>query len=260
MTHLFRFLPRWETPGLQALVPALPFLAAAPVEFELSPLHIVLTVVLLVICLGIHEAAHAWTAALCGDTTAKDMGRITLNPLAHIDPIMTVVLPAFLLIVSQGQFVFGGAKPVPVNFHRLRHPWRDMSIVALAGPFSNLLLAFLFMAAAHFFIKTGLYNGASEYPYARTLDLLPSVLMQAVGFNLLLTVFNLVPIPPLDGSRVMAWLLPPGLRGPYVAIERFGLLIVILITTSSVFMRFLHNATYDLSRHVQNIVTLGGLW
>ncbi len=260
MTHLFRFLRRWDSAGLQALVPALPFVASAPLVVESSLLSTILTIVLLVICLGIHEAAHAWVAWKCGDSTAKDLGRITLNPIPHIDPIMTVVLPAFLLFASHGQFVFGGAKPVPVNFHRLRHPWRDMSLVALAGPFSNLLLAFLFMTAAHFFIRTGLYNGANENVYARSWDLLPSVLMQAVGFNLLLTVFNLVPIPPLDGSRLMAWLLPTSLRTPYVAIERFGLLIVIVVTTIPEFMQFLHTAVSDLSRHVQNIVTLGGSW
>ena len=232
----------------------------APVVIETSLLHTVLTVVLLVICLGIHEAAHAWVAWKCGDSTARDLGRITLNPLAHIDPLMTVLLPVILLWSSNGQFVFGGAKPVPVNFHRLRHPWRDMSLVAVAGPASNLALAFLFMAAQHFFVTTGLYNGANESEYLRRLDLLPSVLKGAVYFNLALTLFNMLPIPPLDGSRLMAWLLPDSLRESYVAIGRFGLLIVILVASSGEFTAYLLGAVRSLSRQIETVVTLGGAW
>lgn len=190
-----------------------------------DPVEIVMVIVLLIICLGIHEAAHGWVALKCGDPTARDLGRITLNPIPHIDLVMTILLPAMLYIGSGGRMMFGGAKPVPVSFHRLRHPWRDMSLVALAGPASNLLLAVLFITAWKFFMRTGMYNGASGLEL-RHRDFLPSVLASAVQFNVLLAVFNMVPIPPLDGSRVMAWLLPEGIRGAYVGLERIGMFII----------------------------------
>ena len=193
---------------------------------EMDPVALVLSIILLIISLSIHEAAHGWVALRCGDPTARDLGRITLNPIPHIDPFMTLILPAMLYYLSGGRVMFGGAKPVPVSFHRLRHPWRDMSLVAIAGPASNLLLAVLFLVAYKFFVSTGLYNGAAPTEALRKLDLLPRVLGGAAEFNVLLAVFNFVPIPPLDGSRVMAWLLPEGLRPSYLALERFGLLIV----------------------------------
>jgi Zn-dependent protease len=220
---------------------------------------LILSLVLLVICLGIHEAAHAWVALKCGDPTGRDLGRITLNPIPHIDPFMTIILPGIMLLTTG--FIFGGAKPVPVNFHRLRHPWRDMSLVALAGPLSNFCLALIFMAARKFFLKTGFYNDASQSPLLRQEDLLPQVLWSAVSFNVLLAVFNLVPIPPLDGSRVMAWLLPQGVREPYVAMERYGLLIVFgLATFSAGFSNMLHVTMNAMTTLLQRIVSLGGVW
>jgi Zn-dependent protease len=192
--------------------------AAAQVGMQLPGHGIALAIAFLVISLGIHEAAHGWVALQCGDPTARDLGRITLNPIAHIDPFMTVILPAVLALTSG--MIFGGAKPVPVSYNRLRHPLRDMALVALAGPASNLVLAAVFLVA----LKAAHVSGNWE-----TGDLLPGVLATCVYFNLLLTVFNLLPIPPLDGSRVMAWLLPEGLREPYVALERFGLILVVIL-------------------------------
>ena len=220
---------------------------------------VALTVVLIVICLGIHEAAHAWVAWKCGDSTGKDLGRITLNPIPHIDPFMTIILPGIMLATTG--FAFGGAKPVPVNFHRLRHPWRDMSLVALAGPLSNLVLALFFLIAWKFFITTGFYNDAALTRSMRQEDLLPQVLESAVTFNLLLTVFNLVPIPPLDGSRVMAWLLPPSLREPYTSMESWGLLLVFALTfLSPGFSNFLLSAMHSLLLGLEKLVSIGGLW
>lgn len=193
--------------------------SAAPFVDERMPAHgIALAIAFLIISLGIHEAAHAWVALQCGDTTARDLGRITLNPIAHIDPFMTVILPAMLAF--SGGMIFGGAKPVPVDFNRLRHPLRDMALVALAGPVSNLLLAVVFFVPLKAALAFGGYEGG---------QLLPVVLATCVQFNLVLAVFNLLPIPPLDGSRVMAWLLPEGLRRPYVALERFGLILVVIL-------------------------------
>jgi Zn-dependent protease len=184
-----------------------------------SPLEIALVVAFLVISLGIHEAAHGWVALQCGDPTARDLGRITLNPIPHIDPIMTVIVPLALAFSGTGM-IFGGARPVPVSYHRLRHPLRDMMLVALAGPASNFLLAILFVTA---------YKAATSLGGYAPDQLMGRVLMQSAWVNVLLAVFNLVPIPPLDGSRVMAWLLPASLRPSYVALERFGLLLVVAV-------------------------------
>lgn len=202
----------------------------APIQLAgTDPIKLAMILVLLVLSLGAHEAAHAWAALKCGDSTGRDLGRLTLNPIPHIDLWMTILLPSLLLLASQGQFVFGGAKPVPVQFHRLRHPWRDMSLVALAGPFTNLFLALVFLVAREFFRRTGWYNSAEASYDLRGGDLLLVVLKESARFNVLLFVFNLVPIPPLDGSRVMAWLLPSNLRESYVAIERWGMMIVLAL-------------------------------
>ena len=127
-----RWIERWtrtSAPGVVMLDGGiwLPVAAFLPQLAGRDPIQLVLVIVLLVISLGIHEAAHGWVALKCGDPTARDLGRITLNPIPHIDPFMTLILPAMLFYFSQGRMMFGGAKPVPVNFHRLRHPWRDMS-------------------------------------------------------------------------------------------------------------------------------------
>ena len=241
-------------------MPALPLFT--PQSFSgLDPLGIVLVLVLLILSLGVHEAAHAWVAWKCGDSTAKDLGRITLNPLPHIDPWMTILLPAALLLSSGGQRFFGGAKPVPVSFHRLRNPWRDMCLVAIAGPLSNFVLAAFFWTARHFFLKTGWYNGAGEFAEARRGDLLPQVLENAAYWNLLLVVFNLVPIPPLDGSRVMAYLLPPGMREHYIAVGRYGMLIIFgLLYVSPEFNRLIFTTLDALLYALDSMVTLGGRW
>ena len=175
-------------------------------------------VAIVVLSLSVHEAAHAWVADLRGDRTARSMGRLTLNPMAHIDPMWTVVIP-LLMYVTAG-FAFGGAKPVPVDMRQLRSPLRDMSLVALAGPISNVLIAVLLLAIYKLCVFVLGYH-----PEA----LLPEVLKQGVALNMLLAAFNMVPIPPLDGSRVMTWLLPEGLRLPYASLERFGMLLVILV-------------------------------
>jgi Zn-dependent protease len=211
---------------------------------DASVLAIVMQIVLLILCLGAHEAAHAWSAFKCGDSTARDEGRMTLNPIVHIDLWMTILLPALLLFMTNGRFVFGGAKPVPVLFHRLRHPWRDMSLVALAGPFSNLLLAVLFLFLHKLLITTGWYNGAAEFAEERRYDLLPIVMKAMVKTNLLLTVFNLVPIPPLDGSRVMAWII----------------LIMLLLYGVPAFNSWLYSSIDTLYIWLRDLVSLGGRW
>lgn len=195
-------------------------------EPDADVLVIVLSIAFLVLSLSVHEWAHAWSAWKLGDPTAKDEGRLTINPIVHIDLWWTIVLPGLLML--SGLPAFGGAKPVPVDMHRLRKPWRDMTLVALAGPFSNLVLALLFLLAWVFFVRTGLYNDAGRDMYERTADLLPRVLSAAAISNVVLCVFNMIPIPPLDGSRLMEHVLPRNLRDSYMALGSFGFILVFL--------------------------------
>jgi Zn-dependent protease len=226
--------------------------------FEADTLQLVLGIVLLIISLGCHEAAHAWVALRCGDTTARDLGRLTLNPIVHIDLIWTIVLPILTWLTMHS--VFGGAKPVPVDYHRLRHPLRDMSLVALAGPLSNLLLAILFALLWKVFVTTGFYNGAADTPFERRHDLLPLVMRGAVYTNVLLAVFNMVPVPPLDGSRVMTWLLPPGLRETYANVGAVGMILVLLLLQVPAFNRFLQRSVVAVHDVINWVVSAGGVW
>ena len=168
------------------------------------------------ISITMHEAAHGYTANLLGDDTAKKLGRVTLNPFKHIDKLGTVILP-FLLIVMKSPFVFGWAKPVPVKFYRLKNPLRDMVIVAIAGPMTNIALAFV--AAT---ILSTMHNFA-------LLDNLWLVRTLANFFfiNVILAVFNMIPIPPLDGGRVAVGILPQYLSYQLARLERFGFFIII---------------------------------
>ena len=159
----------------------------------------------------LHEYAHGWVANKLGDQTAKQAGRLTLNPFKHIDPVGSILVP-FVLYKLMG-FAFGWAKPVPVQFANLRHPKRDMILVAAAGPFTNIVLALLFSQ----FLKLDL-------PIA-----LFQIAVQAVVINLILAVFNLVPIPPLDGSRILTGLLPGGAGRLYSQLEPWGMLIVLVL-------------------------------
>lgn len=229
---------------------------AAPLPQSLSSgsvevLQIAFVVVFVVLSLTLHEAAHAWVAWKCGDPTAKDLGRITLNPLPSIDLFMTILLPGILMLM--GMPAFGGAKPVPVSYHRLRHPLRDMMFVALAGPATNFLLSIVFLLG----LKVAYYEGAY-----RQGDLLFEVLQFSLYANLALTVFNLIPVPPLDGSRVMAWLLPSGLREPYQQLENYGLFLVFALVALLRMVPGLNGALADGSRQLFNFVDLltGGSW
>lgn len=185
---------------------------------------VVIAALPVVLAITLHEAAHGYVARLFGDPTAWQAGRVTLNPLKHIDPVGTVLVPAFILLASRflgsGGLLFGWAKPVPVDFSRLRNPKRDMLWVAAAGPAANLA-----MALAWGMLFKGALTLAGS-PYA-----LPLAEMSRIGveINLILMVLNLLPLPPLDGGRITVSLLPRPFAGQFARLEPFGMPILLLL-------------------------------
>lgn len=177
-------------------------------------IHIIIVLVIILVSVILHELAHGLAAYWLGDHTAKDAGRLTLNPVKHIDPYMSILVPVILYILNAP--VFGGAKPVPVNFAILK--WREwgMALVALAGPFTNFLLAFIGFLIGHF---SGLFYGAGS-------ELLAFTFEEFTFINLGFMIFNLIPVPPLDGSRILYAISPDGLRNILNNIERYGIIII----------------------------------
>ena len=177
----------------------------------------------------LHEAAHGWVANKLGDPTAKRLGRITINPIKHIDPVGTVIVPLFLAMVSP--FVLGWAKPVPVEPRYFKSPLLDMALVAVAGPLSNFFMA-CFWAM---FIQ--LVYMSQEY--SQLLVFLAEMGKNGIIINIILMVLNLLPIPPLDGGRVVAGILPPNLALPFMQLERFGMVIILVLLVSGILGKIL---------------------
>ena len=182
-------------------------------------------IVVLVIVVGsviLHELAHGAVAYLLGDRTAKDAGRLTLNPIKHIDPYMSILVPVILYLLNAP--VFGGAKPVPVNFRNLKwHEW-GMALVALAGPLTNFLIAFLTFIIGHAVGLIGFEPGSGLFYTANSTTAF--ILAEIVMINLGFMIFNLIPIPPLDGSRVFYAISPDFIRNILDTLERYGIFIV----------------------------------
>jgi len=213
---------------------------------ELSLATIVLWAVPVVLAITLHEAAHGFVARQFGDQTAYMLGRVTLNPLKHIDPIGTIAVPGFLLAVS-APFIFGWAKPVPVNFANLRNPKRDMLWVAGAGPCANFVMAvawaFLLLPSA----PGGMIDSGGLLEMAQA----------GVQVNLMLMALNLLPIPPLDGGRIAVSLLPGKLAYRYARIEPYGFMIVIVLLVTHV-LNYLMLPIMDVGRYViQFLIGLG---
>jgi len=182
----------------------------------------ILCLPILFFCIIVHECAHGYVALHFGDTTAQDMGRLTLNPLPHIDLFGTIILPLMLLVTRSG-FLFGWAKPVPVNPYNFDDPKRDMMWVALAGPVSNLLLAVGFALLYHLARFFGIHGMGLLVP------------AYGVVINLVLAVFNLIPVPPLDGSRIVSGLLPEDLAYRSERITPFGFIIIFVLLMGGLF-------------------------
>ena len=184
--------------------------------------EIFLIIVILFLAMVVHEYAHAWAANKLGDPTAKNLGRMSLNPIRHVDLFGTIILPIVLTIMrflGSPFFPIALAKPVPVNFLRLHNPKRDMMLVGMAGPAINVVIAILLS----FFLKSGLSSGIIE------------IIGLAIFINLILAIFNMVPIPPLDGSRLVMGLLPKNIGMQYGKIERYGILIVFALLPLGLF-------------------------
>ncbi|MDF1757493.1 MAG: site-2 protease family protein [Legionellaceae bacterium] len=180
-----------------------------------------------IFAITMHEAAHAYIANLCGDTTAKGLGRMSLNPVRHIDFVGTIIVPIAMAVLTQLHFIFGWAKPVPIDWNKLRNPRRDMFLVAIAGPGANFIMCFFWAVI----IKLSTYSNPMSSNFGAFLFISGQA---GVFINLVLGFINLIPIPPLDGSRVVASIIPQRYVRYYFSVERFGFLILVVLLVTGV--------------------------
>lgn len=209
----------------------------------------------LVFAITLHEAAHGWVASKCGDKTALMLGRVTLNPVKHIDLLGTIIVPILMLLM--GGFIFGWAKPVPVAWQNLKSPRRDMALVALAGPLMNLLMALAWAMIAKVAL---LYLVDNPQPWiVVTGQFLQAAATFGISINCVLLVLNLLPIPPLDGSRVISSLLPAKAAHGYEKIEAFGIWILLALLFLGVLRVILWPPIELLFFWISNLFGLGSL-
>ena len=182
----------------------------------------------------VHEAAHGWVANQCGDQTAKMLGRLTLDPIKHIDPVGTILVPTIMFFASG--FIFGWAKPVPVNWRNLGHPRRDMILVAIAGPAANLLML-IFWAILAKIITSNMT--LLEIAPNHLLQLILTMCGIGITINIVLMILNLLPLPPLDGGRIATAILPPYLAIPFSRLQPYGLIILVLLLVSGILWQIL---------------------
>ena len=190
--------------------------------------QIIISAVPILIAIILHEVSHGFVANKLGDPTAKMMGRLTLNPVAHIDLFGTILMPLLLLVSTGGQFVFGYAKPVPINPYNFRNPKRDMAISAAGGPLMNLVVALVSVIILKYLIVP-VANGASEEVMIKIIKPMGMMLNASIQINIVLAAFNLIPIPPLDGGRVLMGFLPERQAHALGKVEPFGMIIVLVL-------------------------------
>jgi len=198
-------------------------------EFPLLQ-EIIIYAIPILFAITVHEVAHGWVASKLGDQTAKQLGRLTLNPIKHIDPIGTILVP--IVLSTFGGFIFGWAKPVPVDWRNLRKPKRDMAWVAIAGPCANLLMVLLWAGLIKLILVTG--DGSSG-PVMALLEMAKI----GVQINAFLMILNLLPLPPLDGSRILTALLPPLWAYRFNQLERVGLIIILVLLATGLLLKIL---------------------
>lgn len=205
---------------------------------NISIFSIITIFIIVIFSVILHELAHGVVAYLLGDNTAKDNGRLSLNPLKHIDPYMSILVPVILYIL--GMPVLGGAKPVPVNYRNLKWNEWGMALVSLAGPLTNFLLAFIFFLIGYF---TGIFSGSAGV-YAEF------IFVQGVYINLGFMLFNLIPIPPLDGSRILYAISPDFMRSLLEKIEHYGILVVyiLIVLFGNIFSSLIVNGELGIIR------------
>ena len=187
-------------------------------------------VIPVIFAVTVHEVAHGWVASRFGDQTARSMGRLTLNPIKHIDPVGTIVVPAIMYFASG--FIFGWAKPVPINWRNLGHPRRDMAIVAIAGPAANLLMLLFWAMSA----KVIMLLGNDSNHLTQLLFIMSNI---GIMINIVLMILNLFPILPLDGGRVLTAMLPRNLAISFSRMEPYGLIILVVLLLSGVLWKIL---------------------
>lgn len=198
-----------------------------------------------IFAITVHEVAHGWMASRLGDQTARMMGRLTLNPVKHIDPVGTIMVPVIMLMFTP--FMLGWAKPVPVNWRNLRHPRRDMAWVAVAGPAANLLMLVIWALLAKFILLSGTGNSEYGLPFM-------AMAMGGILINIVLIVLNLLPVPPLDGSRIVSSLLPPRSAILYNRLEPYGLMIVLALMATGILGDIMMPAISALQSVVQGLI------